>query len=213
MKKYERSKLEIAFPFIVVVLVIGGALLLGILSNTSGGGSSDGPTVQLDNSQAYFFGAEDAKVVLTEFSDFQCPACRSLSPVLKNLVDSYSKEVKLYYRHFPIPGHTEAQKAAEAAEAAGEQGKFWEMHDKIFENQASLGVDNYKKWASDLGLDSEKFNDCLDSGKFADEISKDTADGAAAGVSGTPGFIINGKLVSGAQPFAVFKSAIEAELK
>lgn len=161
-------------------------------------------------------GSASAKVTIVEFSDFQCPFCASfynasLSQIRTNYIDT--GKVKLVYRHFPLSFHPEAQKAAEAAECAEEQGKFWEMHDKLFENSSSLSVANEKQWAKDLGLDSAKFNTCLDSGKTASAVQKDAADGAAAGVSGTPTFFINGKEIVGAQPYAVFKAAINAELE
>src|SRR3989344_2922596 len=118
------------------------------------------------------------------------------------------------FRDFPLSFHQNAQKAAEAAECAGEQGDaaYFRMHDKLFQNQDSLSVENYKKWAKEIGLDATKFNSCLDSGKMASEISKDMADGSKYGVQGTPAFFINGKLVSGAQPFSAFKQAIDVEL-
>ncbi|MDP3026471.1 MAG: DsbA family protein, partial [Nanoarchaeota archaeon] len=104
------------------------------------------------------------------------------------------------------------QKAAEASECAHEQDKFWEYHDKLFENQNALTVEDLKKYASDLKLDTIKFNDCLDSGKYESEVQKDLSDGQKYGVSGTPAFFINGKLISGAQPFSVFQQIIEEEL-
>jgi len=118
----------------------------------------------------------------------------------------------LIYRDFPLGFHKQAQNAAEAAECAGEQGKYYEMHDLLFEKGVSSGVSSFKQYASDIGLDTTEFNDCLDSGKMASETVKDMLDGSAADISGTPGFIINGQLVSGAQPFSAFKQIIDAEL-
>ena len=121
-------------------------------------------------------------------------------------------KVKLVYMHFPLGFHPNAQKAAEASECAGEQGKFWEMHDKIFENQAIMSVSNYKIWAKSFGLNSEEFDFCLDDGKYEDKVQEQLAYGSSLGVTGTPGFFINGKPLSGAQPFSAFKQIIEAEL-
>ncbi|RME53646.1 DsbA family protein [Candidatus Woesearchaeota archaeon] len=160
-------------------------------------------------------GNPDAPVTIVEFSDYQCPFCgRHFQQTYPQLVKDYidTGKVKLVYRDFPLSFHPEAQKAAEAAECAGEQGKYWEMHDKLFQNQQSLGVANYKKWARELGLDGSKFDTCLDSGKMANEVKKDMADGQAAGVRGTPSFFINGRPVRGAQPFSVFQGIIEDEL-
>jgi len=108
--------------------------------------------------------------------------------------------------------HSNAQKAAEAASCANAQGKFWEYHDKLFENQRALAPDNLKKYASEVGLDTDAFSACLDSGKFVQDIIKDTSDGKRAGVTGTPAFFVNGRFLSGAQPFANFKTIIDAEL-
>jgi len=164
-------------------------------------------------------GSSNAKVTIVEFSDFQCPFCaRFYSQTLKEIDEQYIKtgKVKLVYRDFPLSFHQYAQKAAEAAECANEQGKFWEYHDLLFERQeewSNGGIQKFKEYAQELGLDSAKFNDCLDSGKFAQEVQKDSVDGQAYGVSGTPTFFINGIEVVGAQPFSVFKQIIDNELQ
>jgi len=160
-------------------------------------------------------GDPNAPVTIVEWSDFECPFCtRFYEQTLGQIDEQYIKtgKVKMYYRDFPLGFHSNAQKAAEAAECAGDQGKFWEMHDALFDNGVSGGISSFKKFAGDLGLNTADFNDCLDSGKFADEVKQDMADGTAVGIRGTPGFIINGQLVSGAQPFSVFQEIIEAEL-
>nr|MBI4156335.1 thioredoxin domain-containing protein [Candidatus Woesearchaeota archaeon] len=105
-----------------------------------------------------------------------------------------------------------ARPAANAARCAGEQDKFWEYHDKVFKNQEILSNDNYKKWAQELGLDTSKFNGCFDSKKYDSELNKDLQEGSSNGIQGTPGFIINNQLLSGAQPFSAFQQVIEAEL-
>lgn len=161
-------------------------------------------------------GDKDAPVTIVEFSDYECPFCaRFYSQTLGQIENEYIKtgKVKLVYRDFPLGFHSNAQKAAEAAECAGEQDKYYDMHDLLFEKGVKSGVDSFKQFAADIGLDTKEFNDCLDSGKMASEVQKDMRDGSAAGISGTPGFIINGKLVSGAQPFSAFKQIIDAELK
>lgn len=194
MKKQTSSKLDVALPLITAALVVGGAIFLGVLSGKTGGNSGDYIT-KINNSQAYFRGAENPKVALTEFSDFQCPACRTLSPVLKDLIEKYPDEVKLYFRHFPIFGHSESQKAAEAAESAGEQGKFWEMHDKIYENQENIGTENLKRFATELGLDMDRFNSALDSSKYQQKVLADRDEGLKLGVNATPTLFLNeGKL-------------------
>lgn len=160
-------------------------------------------------------GKKNAPVTIIEFSDFQCPFCgRFFAQALPLIEESYIKtgKVKLVYRDFPLSFHQYAQKAAEAAECADEQGKFWEYHDKIFENQNALDTSSLKQYAKDLGLDATKFNSCLDSGKMASEVQKDFKDGASYGVSGTPTFFINGVEVVGAQPYNIFEQIIEQEL-
>ena len=160
-------------------------------------------------------GNANASVTIVEFSDFECPYCgkfftETLPLITKNYIDT--GKVKLAYRDFPLSFHPDAEKAAEAAECAGEQNKFWEMHDKLFENQNALSVDNLKQYAKDIGLDSATFNSCLDSGKTAPEVQKDLTDGQSYGVSGTPTFFINGVEVVGAQPYSAFDQAIKQAL-
>ena len=117
------------------------------------------------------------------------------------------------YKDYPLEFHKDARKAAEASRCAGEQGKYWEYHDVLFANTNALGVANLKKYATDLKLDADQFTACLDGGKYAAAITKDTAEGAQAGVTGTPAFFINGRFLSGAQPFASFQDAIEEALE
>ncbi len=164
-------------------------------------------------------GSAKAPVTIVEFSDYQCPFCtRFYQDTEKQLYDTYIKtgKVKFIYRDFPLSFHQNAQKAAEGAECAGEQGKYFEMHDKMFSKSQADGtgiaVADLKTYAKELGLDTAKFNDCLDSGKMAAETQKDQSDGAAAGVQGTPSFFVNGVQVSGAQPFSVFQQVIDAAL-
>lgn len=159
-------------------------------------------------------GDADAPVTIVEWSDYECPFCARFYTETEKLIDEqYVKtgKVKLVYRDFPLSFHAQAQKAAEAAECAGEEGKYWEMHNLLFERGVQGGVASFKAFAKELGL-SAGFDTCLDSGEMAGEVQQDMMDGTAVGIQGTPGFIINGKLVSGAQPFAVFKQVIDAEL-
>lgn len=161
-------------------------------------------------------GDENAPVTIIEFSDYECPFCgRWWQQTLPELEEKYIKtgKVKHVYRDFPLGFHKKAQKAAEAAECAGEQGKYFEMHDKLYENQQALSVDDLKQYAADIGLDTEQFNTCLDSGAMEEEVKKDFADGSKYGVRGTPAFFVNGVKIEGAHPFSVFEEVIEAELQ
>ena len=158
-------------------------------------------------------GSTDAKVTIVEFTDFQCPFCSRVNPTMKQIEDTYGKDVRVVFRHLPLPFHKDAKPAAEASMAAHEQGKFWEMHDKLFANQRDLTRENFEKWAKEIGLDVKKFTAALDSGKFKSVVEADERYAGSVGANGTPAFFINGKLVSGAQPFESFKSVIDAELK
>lgn len=162
----------------------------------------------------YIRGSKDAKITLIEYSDFECPFCQRHKGTIDKILSNYSGKVRFIYRHFPLSFHPEAQKAAEAFECAGEQGKAYEMHDKIYEANAAgtMGVDTWKKAAKDLGLNATKFNDCLDTGKYVSKISQEQNDGAAAGVEGTPATFVNGTLVSGAVPYEQFKTIIDSLL-
>ncbi|MBI5393252.1 DsbA family protein [Candidatus Woesearchaeota archaeon] len=160
-------------------------------------------------------GDKNAKLTIIEFSDFQCPFCgKFFNEAYKKIDAEYIKtgKVKLVFRDFPLSFHENAHVAAQAAECADDQGKFWEMHDKIFENQHAITVSDLKKYAGDLKLDQQKFDSCVDTGKYKAEVDKDIDDGSKAGVSGTPSFFINGQSLSGALPFDEFKKIIDAEL-
>lgn len=173
-----------------------------------------GAEVEVGNSPVK--GDKDAPVTLIEFSDFQCPFCsrfytQTLSQIEEEYVDT--GKVKFVYKHFPLDSiHPQATPAALASECAKEQGKFWEYHDKLFENQRSLGDSNYKQWAADLNLDTGQFDECYDSAKYDSKLRSDLQEGSAAGIRGTPGFLLNGQVISGAQPFANFQRIIDAEL-
>lgn len=161
-------------------------------------------------------GSRNAPVTIVEFSEFQCSFCgRFYRETLPLIEENYIEtgKAKLIYRDFPLRNHRYAQKAAEAAECADEQGSFWVYHDRLFENQNALDIPNLRQYAKDLGLDVTEFNECLDSGKMASEVQEDARDGEAYGVRGTPAFFINGVKVVGAQPYAVFQQVIEQELK
>jgi protein-disulfide isomerase len=158
-------------------------------------------------------GPDNAPVTIVEFSDFQCPYCGRAYPTVEKLMKDYDGKVRLVFRHFPLSFHPNAEKAAEAAACAQDQGKFWQMHDKMFTNQQKLDVNDLKSFAKDLGLDTGKFDKCLDSGEKAALVSSDEKDGQQAGVNGTPAFFINGIFINGAVPYEQFKETIDRELK
>lgn len=160
-------------------------------------------------------GEKDAKVTIVEFSDFQCPYCaRHATETLPQIDKNYIQtgKVRYIFHHFPLSFHEFAQKAAEASMCANDQGKFWEMHDKIFADQTKMALSDLQKQASGLGLKSGEFNTCLSSGKYSKVVTDDVSLGSQVGVMGTPAFFINGVFLSGAQPFANFQQIIEKEL-
>jgi protein-disulfide isomerase len=158
-------------------------------------------------------GPAQAAVTVVEFSDFQCPYCSRVTPTLKKVQETYGDTVRVVYRDLPLVQiHPQAAKAAEAATCAHDQGKFWEMHDRLFADQSKLQVDELKKHAAELGLDTAAFNQCLDSSKHAAEWQQDAADASTFGVTSTPAFFINGRLLVGAQPFEAFAQVIDEEL-
>jgi protein-disulfide isomerase len=159
-------------------------------------------------------GPENAPVTLIEFSDFQCPYCARVNPTLKKLQEAYPDKLRIVFRDHPLLSlHKNAQIAAEAAACAHEQGKFWEMHDRLFANQAKLEPADLKQHAADLGLETEAFNKCFDAGKYKAEVQRDTEEASRLGVSGTPAFFINGRLLVGAQPYESFVQVIDEELE
>lgn len=169
----------------------------------------------VDEKNDHIKGGENAKVTLIEYSDFECPFCGRFAPTVKQALDEYGDDIRVVYRHFPLSFHPQAQPAAEASECAAEQGKFWEFHDKLFENQALLGASYYETLAGELGLDLGKFIDCTKSNKYKVKVQQQMAGGSAAGVGGTPHTFVIGAdgdatTVSGAQPYANLKSAIES---
>ena len=157
-------------------------------------------------------GPANAPIELVEFSDFQCPFCYRAHPTVEQVLKTYSGKIRFVYRNFPLPMHPNARPAAEAAQCANEQGKFWAYHDRLFDDQSKLGPDDLKASAAALGLDTAKFDACFDSHKYKAVVDADLQAGNAAGVNGTPAFFINGRLLSGAQPFDEFKKVIDEEL-
>lgn len=157
-------------------------------------------------------GPADAPVTIVEFSDFECPYCSRVNPSIQEVMDTYGNKVRVVFRQFPLNIHANAQKAAEASLCADEQGKFWEMHDVMFKEQRSLGTDQLKEKAARLGLDATAFNECLDSSRHAEAVAADLEAGSRLGVTGTPALFINGRFLSGAQPFAELSKVIDEEL-
>lgn len=163
--------------------------------------------------EAPFRGPANAAVTIVEFSDFQCPFCGRVVPTLGQIHEEYGDQVRIAFKHMPLSFHTNAPAAHAAAEAAHRQGKFWVMHDKIYANQRDLSPATFEQYAAEIGLDIEKFKQDAASKAVASRIDADIAQAGSLGVTGTPGFFVNGRFLSGAQPFAAFKKLIDQELK
>ncbi len=169
--------------------------------------------VKVDIGTSPVKGNKDAKVTIVEFSDFQCPFCARGAATIEQVLKLYPNDVKLVFKHYPLPFHQAAKPAAKAANAAAKQGKFWEMHDLLFKNQQDLTEEAFNKYAQQLGLNIDKFKaDYKEAGQDA-LIDAETKAGQEAGVNGTPAFFVNGVLISGAQPVDAFKSVIDRWLK
>ena len=199
-KTYTKNQLTtyLLVTVIVILVIIGGVLYF--ISKPGSSGNSG----KLSGSD---------KVVILEYSDFQCPYCGQVEPIVKQLLSTYGDKVELDYKHFPLTTiHQFAQKAAEASECARAQGKFWQYHDELFAHQDALDLVSLKKYAVDLGLDAAEFNNCLDAGKKANVVAADKQEGVNAGVSSTPTFFIDGEKLVGALPFEQFKQVIDRKL-
>lgn len=153
-------------------------------------------------------------VTIVEFTDFECPLCREAFPIIREMINLYGNKIRYVYRDFPISDlHPNAEKAAEAGECASEQGKFWAFHDKLFLNQENLALEDLKLYARQIGLNEKIFNDCLDSGKYENEVGQDFNDGVFAGLRGTPTWFIEGVKVEGVIPAETFKIIIDEQLE
>lgn len=172
----------------------------------------DAPRLPVNLDGAPMKGPDDAPIMIVEFSDFQCPFCRRVQPTIAELQSKYGDKIRWSFKDLPLISiHPEAQKAAEAARCAGDQEKFWEYRAKMFAN-TEINADLHTQTAEELGLDQPKFQECLESGRYAEAVQADSEEAAAMGISGTPAFLINGVLLSGAQPLEAFEQVIDREL-
>ncbi len=213
------------FALLAIVVIGAIAFIIPNDSGTTGNavvnpgtGNNAAPTrynVEVTEEDNFIQGSPTSKVIIIESSDFECPFCeRAHSGAVSQIRNAYSdQEVAIVYNQFPLSSiHPNAQKAAEASECAGDQGKFVEMHDMLFESGVSGGLESFKSYAVQLGLNTAEFDSCLDSGEKASDVKADLDRGQSAGARGTPHFLVNGITVSGAQPFEAFSQIIDAEL-
>jgi protein-disulfide isomerase len=169
------------------------------------------PSAHVDVANSPRLGSANAPVQLVEFADYQCPYCQKVHDELKQLRGELGDKVALVYKDYPLPMHSQAEKAAEAARCAGAQGKFWEFHDALYENK-KLQIPDLKEEARTLKLDTARFDKCLDSGEQAATVKKDLTEGQHLGLSGTPSFFANGHFLSGAVSYAKLRETVEQEL-
>ena len=168
---------------------------------------------KVDPGNGPFRGPKQAKVTIVEWSDFQCPFCSRAGPAVEKILTTYPNDVRLVWRNEPLSFHPNALPAAKAAMAAHKQGKFWEMHDKLFANQQQLSAESYEKWANELGLDVARWKRDMESPEIAAQVTADSNYGQQVGADGTPTFFVNGKIITGAQPFESFKPIIDEQIK
>jgi protein-disulfide isomerase len=169
--------------------------------------------VQVSTDGAPIRGKADAPVTLVEFSDFHCPYCKRVQSTLTKVLEKYPGKIRLLFRHLPLDAlHPQARSAAEASWCAQDQGKFWEYHDVLFEQAPKAAEDDLKRYAERVGLNTEKFASCLFQSVHHDAVQRDIDEVTKLGMSGTPAFFINGRPLSGAQPFEKFVQVIDEEL-
>lgn len=237
--KKEKKVTNLTTPFLVVLLLVvafmAGSFYTSSKSTEKAGGEAVVPTTQAaqqpqegttlaaadwaaiqDSELAK--GKPGAAITIVEFSEYQCPYCkRYVDETYGRLWEEYGDQLYYVFRDYPLPFHQHAQKTAEAARCAAEQGKFWEYHDLLFEKKAEWEGETDPSsvlvgFARELGLKTSDFSSCLSTGKYAQAVKDDLALGQSVGVGGTPSFFINGQMLVGAQPFENFKAIIDAEL-
>ncbi len=203
---------------ITLVLLFGGVFFLS--RNQPSSQEIKGVTVsQIDYSKGEKIGSDSAKVKMVEFSDLECPACLTAEPSIKKLISTYTDQIQFIYRHFPLSKHIHSRQVANLAEAAGEQGKFWEMHDKLFETQSQwtiLSKDDatafFLSLAKNLGLDENKIKQVLEKDAYKSKIEDDLAEGQRLGVNSTPTFFVNGHKLN-LESFDDLNTVVSDELK
>lgn len=201
-------------PIFLLLAVIFIFVVLFYLFGSKGGSGTDAVSTYKENQvwkdSENIEGSLDAKVTIVEYGDYQCPACSVASGIVNQIMEEYKGKVKLIYRHFPLPQHPFAFKAAISAECAGEQGKFWDMHKALYADQAGINSDNLK-YAEKVGLDIQKYTECINNSGYADKIRKNMKQGENDNLSFTPTFIVNGKKLDSFNVES-FRTAINAEL-
>ncbi len=214
----QEAKIILGIGVITVALVIGGVFFLS-KPNKNQTSTTVAPADQklLLNDNSHKISAPDSKVTIVEFGDYQCPACGAAYPIVKRLLSEYNGKINFVFRNFPLSIHPNAQKAAQAAEAAASQGKFWEMHDKLYVDQATWSQagdpqEIFIGYAKDLGLDADVFKKDINDNKYTGIINTDSNDGTKLGVDSTPTFFLNGNKIVGVPTYEELKASIDKNL-
>lgn len=207
------TKTIIGISLVTIIILIGGVFFLGKGSTSTPQNIDQSLLVREDSNK---ISTPSAKITVLEFGDYQCPACGAAHPIVKNIIADYKNKINFVYRHFAFLGQ-ESTWAAEAAECAGEQRKFWEYHNYLYEhqngeNKGAFSKDNLKGFAKNFSLNTEQFNLCLDTDKYSQKISNDRSDGDGLGVNSTPTFFIDGEKSAGVLNYETFKAKIEPKL-
>ena len=214
----QKKNMLLPISIVIAAIIIAGALVINRGSDSEGSqkaaageilGSQKESSIDVD-SDDHIRGNVDAPITILEYSDYQCPFCSRFHDTMIQILAEYPDKVRWVYRHFPLDSiHPYARKAAEASECAAEQDKFWEYSDQLFDNQSSIDLPFLKEVAQNIGLDTNQFNSCLDSEKYASKVEADYREGIDLGVQGTPGSFINGQSLGGAVPYDQLKKMIE----
>ena len=216
----QEAKIFTGIGVLTVIVIIFAAFTLGnkSASNDQEKVLNAADKKVLIRKDSHVAGKKQAKLAVVEFGDFECPACGSVYGTVKKLQDEYKDKVEFVFREFPLDMHKNGRIAALAAEAAGGQGKFWEMHDKLYENQDKWSdmddpLETFTTYAKEIGIDADKFKADVESKKYDSRITADVDDGNRLGVDSTPTFFINGKMYGEVLSYDDFKAKIESELK
>lgn len=214
----QEVKIMLGIGAVTLALVVGGTFFFSSSAKKQAA-IANAPVDQklLVNEASHKISAPNAKVTIVEFGDYQCPACAAAEPVLKKILTDYDGKINFVFRNFPLPMHQNAQKAAQAAEAAAAQNKFWQMHDKLYENQTSWSEEKdpqeiFIGYAADLGLDKETFKKDINANKYSGLINADSNDGDKLGVNSTPTFFLNGNKITGVPSYESLKNSIDKDL-
>ena len=212
--KVKKDTLAILVPVgVIIILGIVMANFDSLFPTPSASGKLDeiARRVNTNSSNTNYGTNPNASVTVLEFSDFECPACTMAVPEVHRLVLYYGDRINFVYKHFPAKQNS--MQAAEAAECARNQGRFWEYHDMLFENQHSLGVSELQRYAKIMLINMDEFNKCFLGGQKTSKVEADFMEGIKLGIKGTPTFFINGIQLTGVQPFEEMKQIIDAELE